>query len=143
MHKKQVSTLVGRIGNRALSGGTLITEGKKIGGIGFSGIFMQNQTPPLRPGSFIMNNDVTSGPGIHWVACVVVGKTIYVYDSFGRRSRTLLPIFSQLMKKNGYRIINTDLSDQDQFGTSVTCGHRCLSALKIFKTYGLKGFKLL
>ena len=33
---------------------------------------------------------------------------------------------------------NTDTSDADQHGTtSVTCGQRCLSALKFYKDYGL------
>lgn len=120
-------------------------ECKKISGIGFTGVYMQNQLPPLRTNStFIMNNDLTTGEGIHWVAGVVHGKTVYVYDSFGRRSKNLLPIFTQQMKAKRYRIVNTDLSDQDQYGyKSVDCGHRCISALKIYKSYGLRGFKLL
>lgn len=117
---------------------------RKIGGIGFTGVFMQNEMPPLKNSSFVMNNDVTSGQGIHWVCGVIKGKTIYIFDSFGRRSRNLLPIFSQNVKSHGFKIINTDLSDQDQYGhTSVDCGHRCISSLKIYNTYGLKGFKLL
>jgi len=139
-----VTKLVGKLGNKALSGGTLADQCARIGGIAFSGIFMQNQMPPLRNSSFIMNNDVTTGPGEHWVSGVIKGKSIHIFDSFGRRSRNLLPIFSQKVKAKGFKIINTDLSDSDQKGyTSKDCGHRTISSLQIYKKYGLSGFRLL
>lgn len=105
------------------------------------GVYMQDQKIPLKNGTFIINNDIMSNKGIHWCAGVIQGKTIYIYDSFGRRSRNLLPIFTQQMKMLGYKIKNTDLSDRDQNGTkSVDCGHRSVSALKIYKEYGLQGY---
>ena len=144
LHSRQVKTLVGRLRNTALSGHTIVRECKKIPGIGFKGVYMQNQQNIPTTGCLIMNNDLTGNPGIHWLAIVFKGKTIYVYDSFGRRSRNILPIYTQQMKAKGFRIVNTDLSDQDQYGnTTVTCGHRCISSLKIYKKYGIKGFKQL
>jgi len=144
IHKRQVTKLVGKLGNAALSGGTLVDQCAKIAGIAFSGVYMQNQIPPLKNSTFIMNNDVTTGPGEHWVTGVINGKTIHVYDSFGRKSKNLLPIFTQQVKAKGYKVKNTDLSDQDQYGnTSVDCGHRCISALNIYKQHGLRGFRQL
>ena len=121
-----------------------MNECKKIKGNPFLGVYMQNQMPPLRNGTFVMNNDVTTGPGIHWVSGVIEGKSIYIFDSFGRRSVNLLPIFSQKVKAKGFKIKNTDLSDNDQKGyTSVSCGHRCISSLQIYKNHGITGYKLL
>lgn len=101
---------------------------------------MQNDKVPKRNCSFIMNNDISSGNGIHWVACIIIGKTVYIYDSFGRSSNYLLPIFSRNMKADGFKIVNTE-RDAEQFGDkSVICGHLCLSALKIYKNHGLKAF---
>jgi len=139
-----VTKLVGKLGNKALSGGTLADQCSRIGGIAFTGIYMQNQMPPLRNCSFIMNNDLTTGPGEHWCSCIINGKIIYVYDSFGRKSKNILPIFTQKIKTKGYKVKNTDLSDQDQYGyTSKDCGHRCISSLQIYKKHGLNGFRQL
>jgi len=143
-HKRNVSLLVAKLGNVPLTGQTILNECKKIKGLKFLGVFMVDQLPPLRAGTFVLNIDVSTGKGIHWTAGVIEGKTIYIYDSFGRRAKNLIQVFRNKVKSKGFRIKNTDLTDSDQYGTtSVDCGHRTISSLKIYKTYGLKGYKLL
>ena len=107
----------------------------------FLGVRLQDETMPSGNGCYILNTDVHDGAGIHWVAVVQHNKTCYVYDSFGRRAQTLLRPFVQNRIGRGYKIKNTDLTDQDQYGyKSVDCGHRCLSALKIYKDHGLQEY---
>ena len=102
---------------------------------------MQNSPIPLRDGYFIINTDVIGNEGIHWIAIVKQSHNIYVYDSFGRQAKNVIPFFFQKMIDHNYKIFNTDTSDADQHGyTSVDCGHRSISALMIMKKYGLRSF---
>lgn len=140
MHKQQVKILVKKLGNIPLSDITIKREAKKLFGNKFLKIVMQDSQIPNRDGYLVMNNDFIGGSGIHWIAIIKQGQNIYVYDSFGRNARKLIPVFVEKMINRGYKIYNTDLKDSDQFGQSVTCGHRCLSALMIAKDKGLKAF---
>ncbi len=109
--------------------------------IPLNGILMQNSEIPVEDGYFIMNTDLIGNQGIHWISCIKQGKTIYIYDSFGRANTKILPIFTQKAKQQGYRIKNAGINDQDQYGDkSVDCGHRCISALLIAKKYGINNF---
>jgi hypothetical protein len=140
LHARQVKALKTRLGNVPLTDGT-ITTACKAKKIPLMGVFMQNNPIPSRDGMFVMNNDTIGNAGIHWVGGVKIGKTIYIYDSFGRSNTKLLPIFTQMAKQQGYRIRNAGLNDQDQFGeTSVDCGHRVISSLMIAKKYGVNSF---
>jgi hypothetical protein len=139
-HAEQVRKLKARLGNVALNDTVLRKECRKISD--FRGVFMQNSRVPLHTnGCFVMNTDVLGNAGIHWVAVVVQGKTVNIYDSFARYARNLLPIFTQRIKAEGFRVRNADLNDQDQYGsTSVDCGHRCISALLLYRDYGVPTF---
>ena len=138
LHEQQVGDLVKKLGNIPLSDTTLREVSKDFNLPQFKGVMMQNSKMPEGNCTYIMNIDMMGGPGIHWVAVVQQNKTVYVYDSFGRRASSLISHYTNTMKSRGYKVKNTDLSDQDQYGSrSVDCGHRCLSALKIYKTHGL------
>ena len=101
---------------------------------------MQDSKIPLKNGYMIINNDFIGNPGIHWITCIIKDKNFYIYDSFGRSGKNILPKLCTSMKGRGYNIINTD-TDQDQYGIkSVDCGHRCISALQICDKFGLPAF---
>jgi len=70
-HKRNVSILVAKLGNVPLTGQTILNECKKIKGLKFLGVFMVDQLPPLRAGTFVLNIDVSTGKGIHWTAGVL------------------------------------------------------------------------
>jgi hypothetical protein len=133
-----------QLGDIALSDKTLNTVCKKLFNSKFLGVFMQNSNIPSKDGYIIINNDFIGGPGIHWLSGILVGKNMYIYDSFGRLGKNILPKLVARMQAKGYTIYNADTSDQDQYGsTSVDCGHRSCSALMIAHKYGIKAFMTL
>jgi hypothetical protein len=133
-----------QLGNIALSDKTLNTVCKKLFNSKFLGVFMQNSNIPSKDGYMIINNDFIGGPGEHWLSCIKSGKNLYIYDSFGRLGKNILPKLVARMQQKGYTIHNADTSDQDQYGsTSVDCGHRSTSALMIAHKYGIKAFMTL
>ena len=141
MHNNQVVKLVDQLGEIALSDKQLNNICSKLFKSKFIGVFMQDSKIPAKDGYMIVNNDLLGNSGIHWLSCVKKKKDIYIYDSFGRHNSKILPIMSSTLKRQGYTIHNTDLSDQDQYGMdTVDCGHRCISSLKICNKYGLKAF---
>lgn len=102
---------------------------------------MQDSKFPKTDGYSIMNTDTSGGPGIHWMALIRRGQNVYVYDSFGRLSKSVLPHFTKKMQRQGVKVHTADPTDQDQYGyESVDCGHRCISALAIAKKYGVPAF---
>jgi hypothetical protein len=133
-----------QLGDIALSDKTLNTVCKKLFNSKFLGVFMQNSNIPSKDGYIIINNDFIGGPGIHWLSGILVGKNMYIYDSFGRLGKNILPKLVARMQSKGYTIYNADTSDQDQYGnTSVDCGHRSISSLMIAQKYGIKAFMTL
>jgi hypothetical protein len=133
-----------QLGNIALSDKTLIKVCKKLFNTKFLGVFMQDSNIPTKDGYIIINNDFIGGPGIHWLSGIKSGKNLYIYDSFGRLGKNILPKLVARMKQKGYTIYNADTSDQDQYGTkSVDCGHRVLSSLLIAQKYGINAFMTL
>ena len=141
IHRKQVIELKARLGNVALSDSTVSRICRNLFKTKFLGVFMQDSNIPQRNGYMVLNNDFVGGKGIHWLAVIKTGKNVYIYDSFGRLGRNILPHFCRNLQRHGYTIHNTDTSDQDQYGNkSVDCGHRCISALKIAHRYGINAF---
>lgn len=144
LHATQVKKLRKELGVRALDSNTLHAKGKELFKDKFLGVLSQDSPFPTKDGYTIMNNDYVGGAGIHWVAVIKKGKHIYVYDSFGRYSKNILPTFTTKMTTKGYTIHSADPSDADQFGyTSVDCGHRSLSALQIANSKGVNAFMML
>jgi len=58
---------------------------KKIGLKNFRGVFLSDTLPkkPKRNECAIMNQDNTSGDGMHWVAWFKRGNDKWYFDSFG------------------------------------------------------------
>ena len=141
IHSKQVKALVKKLGNKALSDSDIRKEVKGLNLPKFSGVFLQNSILPEGNCCYIINQDVVGGPGLHWLSVVQQNKVCYVYDSFGRSAGRLIPKFHHIMVGRGYKVKNTDLTDQDQYGDkSLDCGHRAISALMIYKKHGLDGY---
>lgn len=144
VHKPQVNALVAKLGNHPLSNVEIERECKPLFKSKWLGCFMQDSPIPTRDGYGIMNTDKVGMSGIHWITFIKKGKCLYVYDSFGRMAKNLVPIFYKKMENKGFLQYDTDRSDQDQFGNkSVSCGHRCISSLMIAKDHGIKAFKSL
>lgn len=90
----------------------------------FRGVFMRNTLPkkPSKRECGIVNLDISSGSGTHWVAYFKNGAFIEYYDSFGN----LMPpieIINYLGKK-----IKFNHTSYQNYNT-IICGHLCLKFL--------------
>lgn len=132
LRKKQIIKILGR---KSTTDQQLTSLGKKLFGKKYVGTFSQDYKPKKTPKCqyFIINTDVLGKPGKHWVAIVKNNNTYYIYDSFARSAKRLIPIFVK-----GKLIVESDLSDQEQRGLSQVCGQLCLSFLSIVHTYGIR-----
>lgn len=92
-------------------------------------------TPHPRKHFSILNTEDSSGGGIHWVSVIQRGKTLYVYDSFGR-SENLMKPFVDKFENQGYNVkfIN---KKGEQSGYQLNCGLRCLLFNCFVNKYGI------
>ena len=84
----------------------------------------------------ILNTDASQeGVGIHWVGVFQYMKTIYIYDSFGRKN--IMFRFCKDMKNQGFKCIYVN-KQGDQSNTQINCGIRSLLWLLFVDKYGIK-----
>lgn len=94
----------------------------------FRGVFSRNTLPNTihRNECGIINLDVNSGPGTHWVAYKKRDKSILYFDSFG----DLQPPTEIITYFNSNGICNIFYNhDRYQTFNSTNCGHLCLMFL--------------
>jgi hypothetical protein len=102
------------------------------------GCYPQDAKFDLKPGYYIINNDVSSGPGIHWVGLILTQKTAYIYDSFARDSKKLLKHLTKRLSGKKIKIIDADRSDSEQRVHEIICGHLSLSWLHVANDLGIR-----
>ncbi len=90
----------------------------------FIGVFMRNTLPktPSKNESAIVNLDVTTGRGTHWVCYYKRGDLVFYYDSFG-----FLPPTELFKYFKDCKIFYNPIEEQKY--EEVNCGHRCLQFL--------------
>lgn len=115
------------LGRRVTTGQQLHKVGKRILGKSFIGVYPQDTVPKtLKNGDMmIINTDVAKGKGQHWIAAYVMNNTVHIYDSFGRPSPKVLPMF---LKKLKHRYADSD-GDAEQPKKSEDCGARSMAWL--------------
>ncbi len=104
----------------------------------------------MPPGSYaIINVDTSNEPGSHWVGVTRQGyrnntgvkggrrppDMMGIYDSFGRQTKTLLPLLYEQIKKKGYELLESHKVDQS--ATSNVCGLMSLAWLRVVSILGL------
>lgn len=92
---------------------------------------------PIKPGSMIVNVDKHYQPGSHWASVYITTRTIYVYDSFARKSKKLLKMLHDKGKKLGYKVVDVN-EKADQKGGSMVCGMISLAWLVMVDKYGIR-----
>jgi hypothetical protein len=99
----------------------------------YLGTFASDKLPLLskKKPFAIINIDKYGKGGSHWVACAFQNNNIYIYDSFGRKTKKIIP---HLRYKN---VIDSDY-DAEQNVNEDNCGQRCVAWLLVFQTYGKK-----
>ena len=102
----------------------------------FKGVFASDQIPTLtvlKPYA-IINVDKSNQPGSHWLAMVRVRNKSYVYDSFGRDVKKLIPSINKSIKN----IHNIDTKDAEQKISQNSCGARCIAFILLVEMFGMK-----
>lgn len=100
----------------------------------FIGVFPQDKIPLDKQGYMIANTDKSGKSGVHWVSIYSTKKTFYVYDSYGRSTKSLLRLLTKKLKDKKIKIVDSD-PDQEQRGNSEVCG--VLSAAWLFTCHDL------
>lgn len=103
----------------------------------FKGVFMRDEllnTKATNNESLVINLDVSSGPGIHWMCLFSRNGVSYYFDSYG------LPPIAEVVEycKNQDRYYNTYPIQQDD-KVEILCGHYCVYVLyKLYNGYQFK-----
>jgi hypothetical protein len=137
-HKRKMIKVFGRAVTRD---NQLDYVGKQLFGSKFIGVFGQDNANWARlkatPNSMmIINTDPANKRGKHWVAIYRASKTIYVWDSFGRETKKLLPIFQKQAVGHKLKLKMAD-PDKNQYTQSSVCGQLSLAWLLTVKELGI------
>ena len=136
--KRYKKRIIAVMGKKETSDVQLTTMGKSMFGKRFIGVYPQDTLPLGRTGFCIANTDLSSGPGVHWVAIVLTAKSIYIFDSFARPAKRLMKVLTKNAKAKQIKIVNSDLKDVEQRDSSAICGQLCLSWLLVVKEMGIR-----
>jgi hypothetical protein len=116
--------------------------GRKFLGAKYLGSFAQDKVPTkiYTKGKHyaIVNVDTAGMRGTHWVglASLPGSNRVMVFDSFGRATKTLLPLLRQNF------VVDTD-RDAEQRIVQLSCGQFALAWLVFFDRYGPTSAKLI
>ena len=102
-----------------------------------NGVYCQDQAV-IKPGYYIINTDISSGKGEHWIGCYQTKTRCYLYDSFSRTPKFLVPIFLKKLEKNKIKVFESDTSDSEQYGQTEVCGQLCMAWLSVIKKIGIR-----
>lgn len=128
-----LESIVRYIGNTTTKASDLLSFGKRLFGDKFIGVFSADTIPKMSPNTYaIVNLDNSKEPGSHWIALVKTKNEIIVYDSYGRRTTSILPSLYQ----TGNGVVIESENDAEQTKKEKNCGARVLAALLIYDQYG-------
>jgi len=139
LFRKYKAKYIAKFGRHALDNTEIDTFAKSTFGTKYRGSYAQNEKFELKSGCYyIINTDIKTGPGIHWISLILTPKTAYVFDSFGRDVKKLVPHLVKHITKSGRKIVSSDRKDKEQRGLSVICGHLSLAWLAVAKDLGIR-----
>jgi hypothetical protein len=130
--------IINSIGNKETTDVQLNALGRDLFGSKYLGTYPQDKAPIGKTGMMIVNTDISSGSGIHWVAVYSTVKTIYVFDSYARPSSKLLKVLFRDAKTRKINIIDSDRSDSEQRDNTAICGQLSIAWLCVVKQMGIK-----
>jgi hypothetical protein len=97
-----------------------------------------HDTAKVKKGYFIINTDISTGKGEHWIACYITDKRCYLYDSFSRTPKYLVPLFVKKLEAKNIKIFESDPKDKEQYGNTQVCGQLCCAWLCVVKELGIR-----
>ena len=136
LFKKKKKQFISELGKKALSDEQLNKLGKQMIGDKYIGTYAQDKLP-MPSGYFIVNVDTSkriNTDKAHWLGIYQTEKCMYVYDSYGRHTRFILPIIFNKTKK---RIVDSK-HDPEQYGYSELCGHLAMAWLCVVRDKGIR-----
>ena len=139
MYKKLVEALVSHFDNETKTNTDLIQIGRVIfKPLGNNVMRNADYSFDKMAGEYsIINTD--NGQGVHWISVYQERHSVYVWDSFGRDIKKLMPEFAKRAKVEGYNIITANKRyDHEQEATQNDCGLRSLAWLILAKSKGIK-----
>lgn len=145
------------LGNSTTFGRDIQKLGKRLFGVQWLGVFSVDMFDKFvkkkmnRSGSgsnklpkktvAVVNLDDIDEPGSHWCGIVHDNDTVYVYDSYGRDPKDILP---KLTRNKKIKVRSTDIGqsdkDAEQGVLEKNCGARVMAALLLWKQFGLSAF---
>jgi hypothetical protein len=131
-YKKQ---LIKKLGSKGLYDDTIDDNCERLFKSKWKGCVSHNKMSQSNGYQILNTASSKSHDGIHWVAVYITPTTIYVYDSYGRDSDSILKSLNKNKKKR--KIVESD-RDPEQFGDSEICGHLCISWLLCVNKFGIR-----
>ncbi len=105
----------------------LMKLGRYFFGKKFKGVYSEDNIPILKNQYAIINID-----NAHWLGMANDGKNTYIYDTFGRNSKKILP---EIFRSGNGNIIDSDRKPE-QIKSEEDCGQKCIAWLCLFDNYG-------
>jgi hypothetical protein len=139
MYKKLVAALESHYGNETKTNTDLINIGRAVFAPLGNNVFRNADYDfnRMEDTYSIINND--NGVGEHWLAVYQERHSVYVFDTFGRDIKKLMPEFHARGKAQGYSIVNANKHyDNEQEANQSDCGLRSLAWLILAKSKGIK-----
>jgi hypothetical protein len=116
----------------------LTKMGHHLFGHKYKGTYAQDTVPHMHEDCyFIINTDTKREKGTHWLGVVKVKNTYTIFDSFGRHSNRLVPIFIRGVQAQHSHVEDNDYDVVEAINAD-DCGQRSLSYLMIVDKYGIE-----
>ena len=136
---KAKNSLIRKLGREPLDNFQIEAVGKEWFGKKWGFVSDQSKTIPKTPDRYYIVNTAHSdkSPGYHWTALYIskTGKS-YIYDSFARNVKKLMPILEKNIKGRGSVGVNTNGAEQHI--QSSLCGHISLAFLWCVHQLGIR-----
>lgn len=132
--RDQILHIVGH--RRAMGSDEIETLCRALFGSKFKGVTDSGHFKNPVPGYYILNTAYSAkSNGVHWISCVVHGKIIYVFDSYGRSSTILINHLEKMVDNSKYDLI--DINHEPFQRNSNICGQLSIAFLSMVDLYGL------
>ena len=131
--------LVRQLGRGPLDSTTIQRIGRENFGAQWGGVGRQGRR--MRPGRYYIDNTAWSArsPGVHWMAVAMSASgTPHIYDSYARPGARMLWKTARVNRWGSGAILNSDMTDAEQRGTTAICGHLSLAWLMTARDLGIQ-----
>lgn len=135
--------LIKHLGDQGADDVTLNRVGTTFFGPQWGGVFPVDKVKIKADKYYVINTDVSGGEGIHWIAMYSTKTHCYVWDSYARNPKRIVPKLVKTIAAANFKLGKTDnIHRMEQIGTtSGTCGVVSLSWLLVVRALGIEHAK--